>query len=82
MRHRSICFVSNGNNFYFSVIGFTIGMALESGPFECECYNQNNSVDTRNADKCNANNRTVCKDSLKVGSCFALWETNNVTGMV
>lgn len=68
----------------FSVaVGITHGAAIEPEPFECECYNSSESVNPQTADKCDQNGRTVCKagESDKMGACFALWNTDNVTGM-
>lgn len=61
-------------------VGFSLGIAIESGRLECECFNKNNSDTKTTADKCDANNRIVCKGSREIAACFALWETNNDTG--
>lgn len=63
-------------------VGITYGSAIETAPFECECFNHNDSVNGQSADKCDQHGRVVCTapDSDKIGACFALWNTDNVTG--
>lgn len=51
---------------------------IPSKSIECECFNK---INTKTSDKCHGNTITcVNSDSTGPGRCFALWETDNVTG--